>query len=145
MCSRWSQEASQLDGKIHILVILSKGSLRCWYFPGLVAWENVSPAEERKNSGKRDPWFTFPRLVVMQLLCSASVLEQNMVMTALRSLKNGNTVCLIFGIHMDQKLLQDFSMACLKDLLLSAAVFMPLTWGVNWRKTDRDVANLAVQ
>lgn len=45
-------------------------------------------------------------------------------MAAPRSTGYGNVVCLVFGIHMDQKLLQSFSMARLKDLFLGAAGFM---------------------
>lgn len=55
----------------------------------------------------------------MQLLYSASVLEQSqlMVVAAPKGTENGNSVCLIFGVHMDQKLVEDFPMAHLKDLL----------------------------
>lgn len=37
---------------------------------------------------------------------------------------NGNAVCLIFVVSMDQKLLQQLSLANLKDLLLGTAGFM---------------------
>lgn len=45
-------------------------------------------------------------------------------MAAPRGTGYGNAVCLVFGIPMDQKVLQDSSMAHLKDLLLDAAGFM---------------------
>lgn len=60
----------------------------------------------------------------MQPLYSVSMLEQSqlMVMAAPRDTENGNAVCLIFGVHMYQKLLEHFSMAHLRDLLLGTKV-----------------------
>lgn len=82
----------------YVLVILSKCCLRCWYLPGLVAWENISPSEERRNSASREPSFTFPRLVVMQLLYSASVLEQNHLITGGCTQGHWIWECCVFGI-----------------------------------------------
>ena len=45
-------------------------------------------------------------------------------MAAFGGTGNGNAMCLIFGVSMDQKLLQELSPTNLKDLLLGAAGFM---------------------
>ena len=73
-----------------------------------------------------EPSLTFRGLVVMQLLCSASVLEQNQLIAGgctWWDWKWECCVCLIFGVSMDQKLLQKLSLADLKDLLLAAPGF----------------------
>lgn len=64
----------------------------------------------------------------MQLLYSASVLEQNQLIAngcTWGGAGNGNgNVCLRFDVSMNQKLLQELSPANLKDLLLDATGFM---------------------
>lgn len=61
----------------------------------------------------------------MQLVYSASVLEQNhlMVMAAPRGTENGNAVFDIWCTY-GPELLQDFSMAHLKELLWGATGFV---------------------
>lgn len=135
MCSWWSQEANQLNGKIYLLVILSKCSLRCWYLPGLVAWEDVSPTGERRNSAAREPSFTFRRLAVMQLLYSASALEQNQLITDGCTQGHWKWECCVFDIW-TRNYYRTFPWLIWRTYFWVLLALWSLTWGVNWRKTE---------